>query len=507
MSEIKVRELKCPVCGAPLKLNDEGYGQTTCEYCRAIVYVDREDTTKAGEIVVYNKDDNKPLATLNIPVGWNIANTFVNYNKATMGIPYSVGVDLENNMGSIIHIETGNSFEGFGSAGYLGQTQQMHTIQKDFETVDNYLDEYVSEIARANNKEARFKESLDIPMENYDRMKDFKEYQEKTQVEKIQEGASVGVNPNIFTLYCDSACRAYEVGNDSILVAYTKEYGNMVSIGGFGRIQNGINNLMQGIGNFANNVKNNVNTNSNPTGGFLNRMADSGLLGGMLGQKFRTQPDQNMNVAQPQENIQPEVNPQEQVQEGPQNTVYIGQFRRPGIGETYSWMSDPIFVLITSKEEYNDLVQKAFKQVCSSFKLSPEVMAEYRNLKMQWEQENRMMMNSQAQAQYQNGQNLINLGQQRMAANQRYVESMMERSNKQYQMQRDSYNSRVAAQDRMRDARSEAIRGVNTYIKPDGKEVEVSVTADTVWINGKGQIVGGSAGFNPGAGWTKLERK
>ena len=506
MSEIKVRELKCPVCGAPLKLNDEGYGQTTCEYCRAIVYVDREDTTEAGEIVVYNKDDNKPLATLNIPVGWNIANTFVNYNKATLGIPYSVGVDLENNMGSIIHIETGNCFEGFGAASYLGQTQEMHTIQKDFEPVDNYLDEYVSEIARANNKEVRFKENLDIPIENYDKMRDFKEYQERTQTEKAQEGASLGVRPNIFTLYCDSACRAYEVGSESVIVAYTKEYGNMVSIGGFGGIQNGINNIMQGIGNFANNARNNMNTNNgSPAGGFLNRMADSGLLGGMLGQKFRTQPNQNMNIEQPKENVQPE--PVQQVQEEPQDTVYYGQFRRPNFGESYTWMSDPIFVLITSKDEYSDLVQKAFKQVCSSFKLSPEVVAEYRNLKMQWQQENRMTSNAQAQAQYQNGQNLINLGQQRMAANQRYVESMMERSNKQYQMQRDSYNSRIAAQDRMRDARSEAIRGVNTYIKPDGKEVEVSVRADTVWINGKGEIVGGSAGFNPGAGWTKLERK
>lgn len=505
MSEIKVKELKCPVCGAPLKLNDQGYGQTTCEYCRAIVYVDREDTTEAGEIVVYNKDDNKPIATLNIPIGWNIANTFVNYNKATKKIPYSVGVDLENNMGSIIHIETGNSFEGFGAASYLGQTQEMHTIQKDFEPVDNYLDEYVSEIARANNKEVRYKENLDIPVENYDKMKDFKDYQLKAQEDAKQEGASVGMTPNVHTVYCDSACRAYDIGNESILVAYTKEYGNMMSIGGFGGIQNGINNLMQGIGNFANNARNNVN-NGTSSGGFLNRMADSGLLGGMLGQKFRTQPNANMNMEQEQAAQEPKVE-QEQVTEEPQNTVYIGQFRKPAIGETYTWMSDPIFVLITSKEEYSDLVQKAFKQVCSTFKLSPEVMSEYRRLQMQWEQENRTMMNSQAQAQYQNGQNLINLGQQRMAANQRYVESMMERSNKQYQMQRDSYNSRVAAQDRMRDARSEAIRGVNTYIKPDGKEVEVSVRAESVWINGKGEIVGGDAGFNPGSGWTKLERK
>ena len=111
------------------------------------------------------------------------------------------------------------------------------------------------------------------------------------------------------------------------------------------------------------------------------------------------------------------------------------------------------------------------------------------------------------QQQYQNGQNLINLGQQRMAANQRYVEGMMDRSNRQYQSNRDSYNSRMAAQDRMRDKRTEATLGVNTFIKPDGKEVEVPVSADTAWINGKGEIVGGSAGFNPGSGWTQMDKK
>ena len=501
MSEIKLKEIKCPVCKAPLKLQDEGYGQTTCEYCHAIIYADREDTSSSGEMVIYNKEDNKPIAKLNMPIGWNVANTFINYAKATLEIPYGVGLSLENDMGSIIYIETGNGYEGFGAASNLGQTQAMHTIQKDFETVDAYLDEYISEFARANNVEVKFKENVDIPIEKYDRLKDFKDYQIKCQKEVIEQGTSIGVRPNISALYCDSACRVYEASNKKIIIAYTKEYGYMASLGGFGNIGEGFNNLLNGFSNLVGKAKENNNTSNK--GNFLNKMADKGLLGGMLGKKLKSQDTPDVEEERPQE---PEtVKEENTVQE--ENPIYYGKFKRPGIGQTYMWMSDPIFILITSKDEYKDLLKKAFKQVCSSFTLSPEVNAEYHNLKMQWEQENRMMMNSQAQAQYQNGQNLINIGQQRMVANQNYVNSMMERSNKQYQMQRDSYNSRMAAQDRMRDARSEAIRGVNTYIKPDGKEVEVSVTADTAWINGKGEIVGGSAGFDPGAGWTKLERK
>lgn len=501
MSKIKLKNIKCPVCAAPLKLKDEGYGQTTCEYCGAIVYASREDTTQKGDITVYSKEENKPIAKLNIPIGWDVVNTFINYGKCTMEIPYGICVDIDNNMGSVIHVETGNGFEGFGAASYLGQTQAAHTIQKDFETVDEYLDEFISEFAKSTNTDIKFVKDIDIPVKNYDRLKDFKDYQVVVDNE-IQKNRALGINPSIMAMYCDSACRMYEGSNGKVIVAYTKEYGYMLGMGGLGSIEDGISNLMQGVSGFIGKVASNINESSNESDSFINKMANSGLLGGMLGKKYKT----NSTNKKPTKEVKEEVKEvKEEIQQ--ENPIYYGKFKRPGIGQTYVWMSDPIFVLITTKEECDNIIKKAYKQVCSSFKLSPEVIQEHNHLKMQWEQENKMMMDSQAAAQRQHGQNLINLGQQRMQANHSYINSMMERSNKQYQTQRDSYNSRMAAQDRMRDARSEAIRGVNTYIKPDGKEVEVSVSADTVWINGKGEIVGGSAGFNPGPDWTKLERK
>ena len=524
MSKIKDKAIKCPVCGAPLELKDEGYGSTTCPYCRAIVYASRDDASPSGETVIYDQASKKPIASISIPIGWDVVNSFINYDKAIMRIPYGVGFDLDNNMGSIIHVETGNSYEKFGAAGYLGQTQQMHTIQKPFETVDKYLDEYVQELSAITKKEVKYKEDLDVPIKGYDRQKDFENCQKIAQQDAQREGSTIGQMPNVSALYCDSVCRVYESG-DKVIVAYTKVYGWMLSLGGFGNIGNigeSMGNLMHGIGNMFNKAKesvankaSNTNTTNNTNGnneGILNKMANSGLLGGMLGKKFRT----NGN-SQPAPTPAPEPEPvkeeikdepkKEEVQEEPTNTVYYGQIRDPHIGESYMWMSDPVFILITTKDQYKNIVKKAFTQVCSSFKLAPEVISEHNSMRMQWEQENRNMMNNQAAAQRQNGQNLINIGAQRMAANQSYIDSMMARSNRQYQSQRDSYNSRMDAQDRMRDARSEAIRGVNTYIKPDGHEVEVPVTADTAWINGKGEIVGGSAGFDPGSGWTKMERK
>ncbi len=53
---------------------------------------------------------------------------------------------------------------------------------------------------------------------------------------------------------------------------------------------------------------------------------------------------------------------------------------------------------------------------------------------------------------------------------------------------------------------SEAIRGVNTFVTSNGHEVELSVHADRTYKNQAGDVVGGSDGFDPGAGWVEIPR-
>lgn len=53
---------------------------------------------------------------------------------------------------------------------------------------------------------------------------------------------------------------------------------------------------------------------------------------------------------------------------------------------------------------------------------------------------------------------------------------------------------------------SEAIRGVNTFVTSDGREVELSVDADRAYENQAGDVIGGSGGFDPGADWTEIPR-
>lgn len=53
---------------------------------------------------------------------------------------------------------------------------------------------------------------------------------------------------------------------------------------------------------------------------------------------------------------------------------------------------------------------------------------------------------------------------------------------------------------------SEAIRGVNTFVTTDGREVELDVSADRAYQNQAGDVIGGSGGFDPGAEWTEIPR-
>lgn len=57
------------------------------------------------------------------------------------------------------------------------------------------------------------------------------------------------------------------------------------------------------------------------------------------------------------------------------------------------------------------------------------------------------------------------------------------------------------------DGFSDAMRGVNTWVRPDGTEVETSTASNRAWTNAAGDVVGGGGGFDPGADWTELHQK
>ena len=88
-------------------------------------------------------------------------------------------------------------------------------------------------------------------------------------------------------------------------------------------------------------------------------------------------------------------------------------------------------------------------------------------------------------------QSMAQASMQRLQMNQqRLSQTLAQNSQAMSDMIMDSWNKKMASDSRISQARSEAIRGVNSYQNTYGQNVEVSVTADHVYQNGYGEVFG-----------------
>lgn len=74
-----------------------------------------------------------------------------------------------------------------------------------------------------------------------------------------------------------------------------------------------------------------------------------------------------------------------------------------------------------------------------------------------------------------------------------------------------SYQAQQAVQDRLAGQFSQTIRGVETYIDPSGKRIELTGGYDNAWVNPRGEyLLSDSPGFNPAVAlrenWTQLKK-
>jgi hypothetical protein len=74
-----------------------------------------------------------------------------------------------------------------------------------------------------------------------------------------------------------------------------------------------------------------------------------------------------------------------------------------------------------------------------------------------------------------------------------------------------SYQAQQAVQDRLAGQFSQTIRGVETYVDPSGKRIELTGGYDNAWVNPRGEyLLSDTPGFNPAAAlredWTPLRK-
>ncbi len=107
----------------------------------------------------------------------------------------------------------------------------------------------------------------------------------------------------------------------------------------------------------------------------------------------------------------------------------------------------------------------------------------------------------------------MNMQHQAMMAANRQVQAAADARFESWQRQSDAHhaafrertNSQFGSSSGAGDW-SEAIRGVNTYVTSDGREVQIDVAADRAFENQAGEVIGWSSATDPGSDWTEIPR-
>ena len=186
-------------------------------------------------------------------------------------------------------------------------------------------------------------------------------------------------------------------------------------------------------------------------------------------------------------------------------SVPFGHGKEHGLGtDIVHWGYNRIYSCVAPPEREAEATE-AFLKFVTSF--CPDEALEHRRIQREAEIQARVIQNSNAIA--------AQARRNQMLAQQRAMETsrMIARNSEEISAGiMDSWNKKMASDSRISAARSEAIRGVNTYQTTYGSPVEVDVTADHVYQNNYGDVYGvsGSAPDQDvlnSLNWTEIHQK
>ncbi len=184
-----------------------------------------------------------------------------------------------------------------------------------------------------------------------------------------------------------------------------------------------------------------------------------------------------------------------------------GAFNDMPMNSVIEWGSDGLFTMQCFPQEFELAFKGAYTDFCSTFRLDNGIREKLYNMQSQILQDiarHTQQRIDQMNRQFQSWQQ-IHATQQ--ATFDSYNRSWWARTNSADAARRSAYQSRMASESSASDRYSEAVRGVNTYVRPDGTEVEVSVAYDRAYTNYSGDTLGSNSAFEPGGNWTEMNRK
>jgi len=540
-----ITEVKCPSCGGPVQLPDEATS-VTCAFCGSVLHVSYSQPVDAGidpDGTMRDRTTGYGLFRGNVPKGWAVAGTALQHTN-TLSRPYVPQVELQSITGAIMRIRQGEAGTR-ESAGMSAINAMYGQAAAPYDT-SNYA-EMPNPIAVADSFASTQVAGLGgqgLAYEGQALPRTLGDAERRAAEHYTAQARAAGIAVSGFLGAQVLRTYSFAIGAEPWKMAvFVEAWGAKGGLGGIGNVADqfteGIGGIAGAIGGLFGGLQNqgaqarmspgNDSPAGQPAGraqsagGMFKSALEFGMGGGLIGKKMRearasysAQPQtaaaQSRAAALPctQQGQQPmplQAQPKLAEPQGKQQWC-SADFAAFNQGGTVYWSIDRMASLIAPEAQFEERYSSDFLPFIASTFVHPDV----HNL----EQAEANQTNAAIQA---NTQTALAQSNARFAAQQA--------AHRQRQAAFNSYNDSITAARDSRQASfraatnaqfatspaggghtdfSEAIRGVNTFVTSDGREVELSVRADVAYENQAGDVIGGSSGFDPGADWTQISR-
>ena len=387
---------------------------------------------------------------------------------------------------------------------YSGEVNRISKVDfRNFQDAGTYADEFMRQYASNGKATAlRYIEERAYPVAGFDREAGLNVYKQQVAFSWEREAPGIGVNS--LGYYYQPVCRIYEMDVNGItfkvamatLVRGAKY--KVAMIPGMPSVD--LSGIGKAVGDAFGGVMNGMSGNPDVT----DMLFGNSIIGKAIKKKRGEQAPAGQPAAQNRA--------ASQVQNGAvEIEVELDDTTHPFFGDMplnaiIDWDSYGVFILQTKPELFEEAFANEYACFCSTYQVSPEFSRRIFDMQGTILQNiaNYTQQNIQQQQQSFAAWQRINQAQQ--AAFDSYNQAWWDRTNAHdaafRQQSQQAFNQSSPA-----DKFSEAIRGVNTYVREDGSETQVSVDYDRAFTNSTGETFGTNSTQETFEGWTEMKRK
>ncbi|MDO5328275.1 MAG: zinc ribbon domain-containing protein [Clostridia bacterium] len=480
--------ITCPACGAPLATTQESEF-IFCEYCGSAIRIKRTAPPKQNERIMFVEPASKLLlGSAVVKDGFQISGGLTGQSSAVY--PITALCTAYNLNGTVMIYTSGEGFtdrskcpslSGIYAVGLNSGINKV--VYRDFQEAAVYCDAYMEQYAKNGKASSiRYIETREYPIVGFDETAGLELFKQQTALDQARQAPGVQISG--LDYYYKPICRIYEMDVNQLTfriamatvvrgVKYrfptmpglpSFEFGG---VGNWGRVQN--------QGDFSD---------------ISDVLFGNSILGRAMKKRL----------------IQSEKPKQEENRKEKSNTA-VNSFGQMPLNYIIDWDSFGVFLLQALPENFEAAYADSFICFCSTYQVSRDFSRRIYDLQNQIVQNINSYTQQNLQQQRQNFENWQRINVSMQAAYDSYNQAWFDRINAHHQAFRQQSQQAFNGSYGGTGDFAEAIRGVNTYIRPDGTEVEVSVDYDRAFTNASGDTFGTNASRDTYDGWTEMRRK